>query len=67
MRLKLIVTEAAWTNKTQLEISKKTGLSRPTIKKIFEGDQSVSLGNYLKVLNELGLEFNLVQKKDKKC
>ena len=64
MRLKLIVTEAAWKNKSQLEISEKTGLSRQTVKKIFEGNTTVTLANYIKVLNELNLKFDITHKKE---
>jgi len=40
---------------TQTLISERTGLSRNTIRKIFQGDPSVSIGHYTMVLGVLGL------------
>lgn len=40
---------------TQVLISERTGLSRLTIRKIENGDPSVSIGHYLAVLSVLGL------------
>jgi len=40
---------------TQSQISERTGLSRLTIRKIEQGDPSVSIGHYVAVLSVLGL------------
>ena len=40
---------------TQVLISERTGLSRLTIRKIENGDPTVSIGHYLAVLGVLGL------------
>ena len=40
---------------TQVLISQRTGLSRLTIRKIEQGDPSVSMGHYVAVLGVLGL------------
>lgn len=40
---------------TQVLISKRTGLSRLTIRKIEKGDPKVSIGHYVAVLGVLGL------------
>lgn len=40
---------------TQVLISERTGLSRPTIRKIEQGDPKVSIGHYIAVLSVLGL------------
>jgi len=40
---------------TQVVISERTGLSRLTIRKIEQGDPSVSIGHYVAVLGVLGL------------
>ena len=42
-------------NYTQVLISQRTGLSRLTIRKIEQGDPSVSMGHYVAVLGVLGL------------
>lgn len=42
-------------NYTQTLISERTGLSRLTIRKIENGDATVSLGHYVAVLSVLGL------------
>ena len=44
---------------TQTLISERTGLSRNTIRKIEQGDPSVSIGHYLAVLAVLGLSADL--------
>ena len=46
-------------NHTQTLISERTGLSRLTIRKIEQGDASVSLGHYVAVLGVLGLVDDL--------
>ena len=40
---------------TQVLISQRTGLSRLTIRKIEQGDPTVSMGHYVAVLGVLGL------------
>lgn len=40
---------------TQVLISERTGLSRLTIRKIEQGDPTVSIGHYVAVLGVLGL------------
>ena len=40
---------------TQVLISERTGLSRLTIRKIEQGDPTVSIGHYVAVLSVLGL------------
>ncbi len=40
---------------TQILISQRTGLSRLTIRKIEQGDPTVSIGHYVAVLSVLGL------------
>lgn len=44
---------------TQTLISKRTGLSRVTIRKIEQGDPTVSIGHYVAVLGVLGLVSDL--------
>lgn len=46
---------------TQLLISERTGLSRLTIRKIENGDPTVSIGHYLAVLSVLGLVDDLAR------
>lgn len=48
-------------NYTQALISERTGLSRLTIRKIENGDPTVSLGHYVAVLGVLGLVDDLLQ------
>lgn len=48
-------------NYTQALISERTGLSRLTIRKIENGDATVSLGHYVAVLGVLGLVNDLLQ------
>jgi len=40
---------------TQVLISERTGISRLTIRKVLQGDSSVSMGHYVAVLSVLGL------------
>ncbi|OUR82953.1 transcriptional regulator [Cycloclasticus sp. 46_120_T64] len=40
---------------TQVLISERTGLSRLTIRRVLQGDSSVSIGHYVAVLAVLGL------------
>lgn len=40
---------------TQTQMAERTGLSKPTLRKIERGDGSVSIGHYLLVLSVLGL------------
>lgn len=40
---------------TQTQIAERTGLSKPTLRKIERGDGSVSIGHYMLVLSVLGL------------
>ncbi len=37
-------------------MSKRTGISKPTLRKIANGDPSVSIGHYINVLAVLGLQ-----------
>lgn len=46
---------------TQSLISERTGLSRLTVRKIEQGDPTVSLGHYLAVLAVLGLAEDLAK------
>jgi transcriptional regulator with XRE-family HTH domain len=46
---------------TQLLIAERTGLSRLTIRRIEQGDSSVSLGHYVAVLAVLGLVDDLTK------
>ena len=48
-------------NYTQTLISERTGLSRLTIRKIENGDATVSLGHYVAVLSVLGLVEDLAK------
>ena len=48
-------------NYTQVLISERTGLSRLTIRKIENGDSTVSLGHYVAVLGVLGLVDDLLK------
>lgn len=44
---------------TQTQISERTGLSKPTLRKIDRGDGSVSIGHYMLVLSVLGLSDDM--------
>lgn len=46
-------------NYTQTLLSERTGLSRTTIRKIEQGDPTVSMGHYVAVLGILGLASDL--------
>jgi transcriptional regulator with XRE-family HTH domain len=46
---------------TQTLISERTGLSRLTIRKIENGDGTVSVGHYIAVLGVLGLVDDLLK------
>ena len=46
---------------TQVLISERTGLSRLTIRKIEQGDPTVSIGHYVAVLSVLGLTEDFAQ------
>ena len=46
---------------TQSQISERTGLSRLTIRKIEQGDSTVSIGHYVIVLSVVGLVDDLAQ------
>lgn len=46
---------------TQTLIAERTGLSRVTLRKIEQGDPSVSMGHYVTVLAQLGLVEDLAQ------
>jgi transcriptional regulator with XRE-family HTH domain len=46
---------------TQIQISERTGLSRLTIRRIEQGEPSVSIGHYIAVLSVLDLEADLAQ------
>lgn len=46
---------------TQEMMHSRTGLSKPTLRKILKGDPSVSLGHYVNVLAVLGLLDDLAQ------
>ena len=43
---------------TQTQMAERTGLSKPTLRKVERGDGSVSMGHYLLVLSVLGLAAN---------
>ena len=45
----------------QIQISERTGLSRLTVRKIEQGEPSVSLGHYVAVLGVLGLVEDLAR------
>jgi transcriptional regulator with XRE-family HTH domain len=45
-------------------MAKRAGISRPTLRKVEEGDPAVSLGIYANVLYVLGLEEGLAQLAD---
>lgn len=51
---------------TILQMSERIGVSRLTYSKMETGDPAVSLGNYVKALNTLGLlnDFNELAKED---
>ena len=46
---------------TQDMMHSRTGLSKPTLRKILKGDPSVSLGHYVNVLACLGLVDDLTK------
>jgi transcriptional regulator with XRE-family HTH domain len=46
-------------NLTQTMIAERTGLSKPTLRRIEKGEGSVSIGHYLLVLSVLGLAEDL--------
>lgn len=46
---------------TQEMMHKRTGISKPTLRKIAKGDSSVSIGHYVNVLAVLGLLADLGQ------
>jgi transcriptional regulator with XRE-family HTH domain len=46
---------------TQTQISERTGLSKPTLRKIERGDGSVSIGHYILVLSVLGLAEDMAK------
>ena len=46
---------------TQTQISERTGLSKPTLRKIDRGDGSVSMGHYMQVLSVLGLSEDITK------
>lgn len=46
---------------TQTLIAERTGLSRVTLRKIEQGDPSVSMGHYVSMLAQLGLVDDLAQ------
>ena len=46
---------------TQEMMHSRTGISKPTLRKISNGDPSVSLGHYVKVLAVLGLLNDLTK------
>jgi transcriptional regulator with XRE-family HTH domain len=46
---------------TQTQISERTGLSKPTLRKIERGEGSVSIGHYILVLSVLGLAEDMAK------
>ena len=46
---------------TQTQMAERTGLSKPTLRKIERGDGSVSIGHYLLVLSVLGLADDMTK------
>ncbi|MGS0695937.1 helix-turn-helix domain-containing protein [Shewanella sp. 0m-4] len=46
---------------TQDMMHKRTGLSKPTLRRIVKGDSSVSIGHYVNVLAVLGLLGDLAK------
>jgi len=46
---------------TQTQMAERTGLSKPTLRKIERGDGSVSIGHYLLVLAVLGLADDMAK------
>lgn len=47
-------------NYTSQEMAERTGLTRGTISKIEAGEESVSMGNYFRVLIALGLDDDIL-------
>lgn len=46
---------------TQTQLAERTGLSKPTLRKIERGEGSVSIGHYMLVLSVLGLAEDVAQ------
>jgi transcriptional regulator with XRE-family HTH domain len=46
---------------TQTQLAERTGLSKPTLRKIERGEGSVSIGHYLLVLSVLGLAEDVAE------
>ena len=46
---------------TQTQLAERTGLSKPTLRKIERGEGSVSIGHYMLVLSVLGLAEDFAQ------
>ena len=46
---------------TQTQLAERTGLSKPTLRKIERGGGSVSIGHYMLVLSVLGLAEDVAQ------
>lgn len=46
---------------TQSQLAERTGLSKPTLRRIEHGESSVSIGHYLLVLAVLGLSNDLAK------
>lgn len=46
---------------TQVQVAERTGLSRLTVRKIEQGEPTVSIGHYVAVLSVLGLVEDLMQ------
>jgi transcriptional regulator with XRE-family HTH domain len=46
---------------TQTQVAERTGLSKPTLRKIERGESSVSIGHYLLVLAVLGLADDMAK------
>ncbi|MEY4757234.1 MAG: hypothetical protein RJA34_2132 [Pseudomonadota bacterium] len=44
---------------TVIQVAERSAVSRPTLNKVEQGDASVTLGTYLRVLTVLGLESDL--------
>jgi transcriptional regulator with XRE-family HTH domain len=46
---------------TQTQLAERTGLSKPTLRKIERGEGSVSIGHYMLVLSVLGLAEDVAE------
>lgn len=46
---------------TVTQVAERAGISRPTLNKVEQGDGTVTMGNYLRVLAALGLENDFEQ------